>query len=566
MAAGGGEHPWSLPSALDAGDINALDGHVPPAIARVLVKRGIDTPQKLSALLDPPHKLPYDPLRISGMDTALKRLSAAMNDGERVGVFGDFDVDGITGTAIICEGLSSFGIPVTPYLPHRVDEGHGLSNRAIDTLAEQGVTLIITVDTGITSFEEVDYAKSLGVDVIITDHHLPHDGVPNAVTCLNPKIPGGDYPFFELCGAGIGFKLIQGLFESHGQPWDPALLELAALGTIADLVPLLDENRYLVQEGLRELANTRRPGLRALYSSARVDPGEITAETVSFQIAPRLNSAGRMGDAMDSFRLLTTTSTEEASALTHKLESLNIERRAATEEANAIASGLVEDLGELPSLLVISDERFLRGVSGLIAGRLVDKYRRPAMVIAVEGEYSVASGRSIPEFDILAAIESCEDLLVRFGGHSQAAGLTIATDAIPQLKSRLEAYSARSLETQGLVRKVEIDAVISLDELDEVMLRWINDLEPYGQGNPRPAFASMGVKVLETFHMGREQQHLRLRVEMNGAQFTALAFNQADKWQPNTQYVDLAYTVMHDSFRGKGAIALRLLDFRPSEG
>ena len=563
MNIGEGEHPWSLPADLET---DALSGHVPPAIAQVLVRRGIDTPQRLSALVDPPHKLPYDPLRITGMDIALKRLYAAVNNGERVGIFGDFDVDGITGTAIISEGLTSLGVPVTPYLPHRVDEGHGLSNAAIDTMSQQGVTLIVTVDTGITSFEEVDYAKSLGVDVIITDHHLPHDGVPNAVTSLNPKLPGGDYPFFELCGAGIGFKLVQGLFEFYGQPWDPGLLELAALGTIADLVPLLDENRYLVREGLRELANTRRPGLRALYSSARVDPDEITAETVSFQIAPRLNSAGRMGDPMDSFKLLTTTSLEEAGALTHKLESLNMERRAASEEAYVIADQLVEDLGELPPLLVISDERFLRGVAGLIAGRLVDRHRRPAVVFAVEGEYSVASGRSIPEFNIVAAMESCEDLLVRFGGHSQAAGLTVATKDIPQLKSRLEAYSAESLETQGLIRVVEIDAEISFDELDETMIRWINDLEPYGPGNPRPVFASMGVKVLETFHMGREQQHLRLRVEMNGARFTALAFNQADKWQPNTEFADLAFTVMNDSFRGKGAIALRLLDFKPSNG
>ena len=563
MAPDGGELPWSLPAALDTG---ALSGQVPLAIAQVLVKRGIDTPQKLSTFLDPPHRLPYDPLRISGMDTALKRLYAAASDGERVGVFGDFDVDGITGTAIIAEGLSSLGIPVTPYLPHRVDEGHGLSKKAIDTLVDQGVTLIVTVDCGITAFEEVDYAKTLGIDVIITDHHLPHDGVPNAVASLNPKMPGGNYPFFELCGAGIGFKLVQGLFEFYGQPWDPGLLELAALGTIADLVPLLDENRYLVREGLRELANTRRPGLRALYSSARIDPDDITAETVSFQIAPRLNSAGRMGDPMDSYRLLTTASPEEAGALTHKLESLNLERRAVTEEAYAIAIRRVEDLGELPSMLVISDERFLRGVAGLIAGRLVDRYRRPAVVIAVEGEYSVASGRSIPEFDIAAAIESCEDLLVRFGGHSQAAGFTVPSNAIPQLKSRLVAYSAKSLDTQGLVRKVEIDAVIGLDELDEAMVRWIDDLEPFGPGNPRPVFASLGAEVLEYTHMGREQQHLRLRVEMNGAQFTALAFNQGDKWRPSIQNVDLAYTLMKDSYRGKGAIALRLLDFRPSQG
>ncbi|PKB59166.1 MAG: single-stranded-DNA-specific exonuclease RecJ [SAR202 cluster bacterium Casp-Chloro-G2] len=558
---GGRERPWSLPATQD---ISGLSGHVPPAIARLLVKRGIDTPLKLTSLLDPPHKLPHDPLRIAGMDVALRRLYSAVNNHEKVGVFGDFDVDGITGTAIIFEGLTSLGVAVTPYLPHRVDEGHGLSNAAVDTFASDGITLIVTVDCGITAFEEVDYARTLGVDVIITDHHLPHDGVPNAVTSLNPKVPGGNYPFFELCGAGIGFKLIQGLYEFYGQPWDPGLLELAALGTIADLVPLLDENRYLVQEGLRELANTRRPGLRALYSSARVDPNDITAETVSFQIAPRLNSAGRMGDPMDSFRLLTTTSPEEAGSLTHKLESLNLERRAVTEETYEIAKAYVEDLPELPSILVVSDERFLRGVAGLIAGRLVDRYRRPAVVIAIEGETSVASGRSIPEFNIAAAFESCEDLLVRFGGHSQAAGLTVPTRDIPLLKSRLEAYSEDSLETQGLERTVEIDSVINLDELDAEAVRWIRDLEPYGPGNTRPVFATLGAKVSEYATMGREKQHLRLRVEMNGVVFTALAFNQADRWRPSTEFVDLAYTVTNDTYRGNGAIALRMLDFRPS--
>ena len=563
MTIAGHERTWSLPSALDA---SGLLGHVPPAIAQVLVKRGIDTPQELAALLDPPHRLPYDPLRIAGMDAALKRLYAAVNAGERVGAFGDFDVDGITGTAIIAEGLSSLGLQVSPYLPHRVDEGHGLSKRSIDTLATQGVTLIVTVDCGITAFEEVDYAKSHGVDVIITDHHLPHDGVPDAVASLDPKIPGGNYPFADLCGAGLAFKLVQGLFEFYGQPWDRSLLELAAMGTIADLVPLLDENRYLVREGLRELANTRRPGLRALYSSARIDPDDINAETISFQISPRLNSAGRLGDPMDSYRLLTTNSPEEAAALAHKLETLNLERRAVSQEAYAIADQLVEDLGDLPSMIVISDERFVRGVAGLIAGHLVDRHRRPAVVIAMEGEYSVASGRSIPEFDIVAAMGSCEDLLVRFGGHSQAAGLTLPTNAIPELKSRLEAYSARSLETPGPDRTLEIDAVINLADLDDEAVRWINDLEPFGPANARPVFANLGAKVLEYAHMGREQQHLRLRVEQNGAQFTALAFNQGDKWQPSTQYVDLAFTVTNDSYRGKGAIALKLLDFRPSQG
>ena len=436
MAPAAAQARWQLPPPVA---VDPLVPRVPPPVAQFLIRRGIDTPQKLDAFLNPPHKLPYDPLRLPGMDAAVRRLYKAVNEQERVGIFGDFDVDGVTGTAIIAEGLSTLGVPVTPYLPHRVDEGHGLSKDAVDHLIAEGVSLIITVDTGITAFDEVVHAKTKGADVIITDHHLPHDGLPDAIASINPKLPGGTYPFFDLCGAGLGFKLVQGLYEFYGQPWNPNLLELAALGTIADLVPMLDENRYLVSEGIRLMSQTQRPGLQALYSSARVLPEEIDGETISFQIAPRINSAGRMGNPIDSFKLLTTDSHDEAEALTRKLEALNLERREATQQAYDLAFEQVEAMAYLPAMLVVADESIPRGVAGLVAGRLSERYRRPAVVMAVEEDFAVASARSIPEFNIVDAITASQDLLVRFGGHSQAAGFTVARRSIPELATRLDA-------------------------------------------------------------------------------------------------------------------------------
>ena len=258
---------WELNQRVES---HNLPSDLPVPVAQILLRRGIDTAEKLRFFLEPPQRLPYDPLRLAGMDRALGRLHRAVNRKEKVGVFGDFDVDGITGTAILAEGLTSVGLEVVPYLPHRITEGHGLSTNAVEQLVDQGVSLIITVDCGVTSVAEVSRARQLGADVIITDHHVPHAGMPDAVAVLNPKLPGGSYPFLDLCGAGLAFKLVQGLYDFYGQPWQPSLLELAALGTIADLVPLVDENRFLVQEGLRALSRTSRPGLQALYRRAGI--------------------------------------------------------------------------------------------------------------------------------------------------------------------------------------------------------------------------------------------------------------------------------------------------------
>jgi single-stranded-DNA-specific exonuclease len=556
---------WELPAPVTG---HSLPSQLPSAIAKVLVRRGIDSADKLRIFLEPPQRLPYDPLRLAGMEPALRRIYQAINHRELVAVFGDFDVDGVTGTAIASEGLKAFGLRVLPYLPHRTEEGHGLSTAAIRRLVDQGVTLIVTVDCGVTSWEEVAYARQLGVDIIITDHHLPQSDLPVAAAIINPQLPGSSYPFFDLCGAGLAFKLAQGLYQFHGQPWDRSLLELAAMGTIADLVPLLDENRYLVQEGLAALAQTQRPGLQALYRLAGVQPGPLTTETISFQVTPRLNSPGRLGHSMDSFRLLTTTSPSEAQALAEKLEALNRQRRELTEEAMEAAHKQVLDRiesAELPAVLLVSGQEITRGLAGLVAGRLAETFHRPAVAMAVEDDRVVGSGRSIPELDIFEAFSGCQDLFLRFGGHSQAAGFTLSKDKLPLLEDRLTGIVEKALAPLELQPTLTVDAEIGFEELSGGLRGWLSKLEPFGPGNRQPLFLTRRARVLETQYVGKTGQHVKLKVAQGNEQGVALAFNEAQRWVDGTSEVDLVYSLILDRWQGVERLTLKVLDFRPTE-
>ncbi len=566
MSASAAAARWLFPLP---SEVTGLPSDLPSPVARILAARGIDTSEKLNHFLNPSH-LPYDPGRLPGMDVAVARLRRAVNQGESVGVFGDFDVDGITGTAIMAEGLRSLGAFPIPYLPNRSGEGHGLSKNAIDALISAGATLIVTVDCGITDADEVAYAAGRGAEVIITDHHVPPDGLPKALACVNAKLPESEYPFAELCGAGLAFKVIHGLHQSWQVPFDPALLELAALGSIADLVPLVDENRYLVSEGVERMRHTRRPGLLALCEVARLSPGDINSENISFQITPRLNAAGRMGDAADSYRLLTTGSDEEAGALAEKLEGMNRQRRVATEEATKLAFERVEAMPHLPSMLVVAEESIPQGVAGLAAARLAERYRRPAAVLSVKGSEAVASARSIPEFNLVEAIAASSGLLVRYGGHAQAAGFTVSTNRIGEVAEQLDAYAAERLGQMDLSPTLEIDAAVTLPDITPDVWDWLTALEPFGKGNRRPLFASLNVAVKEARYMGQSQQHLRLRVEQDGREITALAFNQAADWQaisgvPGTTRLDLAYTLMMDNWHGQSSLVLRVSKLRLAE-
>ena len=561
--------PWQLRNPAPGDHADNLRPFLPAAAARVLEARGISTLEQLHLFLQPPHRLPYCPMRLSGMEAALKRLVSAINrtssgpGAGKVGIVGDFDVDGITGAAILAEGLEDCGLQTEPYLPHRVAEGHGLSAEAVEYLAGKGVELIVTVDCGVSSCEEVELAGRLGIDVIVTDHHVPPEVPPRATAIINPRMPGSEYPYPHLCGAGLAFKLMQGLYQLQGRPLPPSLAELAALGTIADLVPLLDENRYLVKEGLVELGRTRRPGLQAMYRIAGLEEKAITAETVSFQIAPRLNAAGRMGHAYDSLRLLTTRSEQEADTLAYQLEAQNRERQSLTRRVFAKSMAYVESLDRLPSFIIVSDPEITPGVAGLVAGRMAEAFGRPSVALAsVNHDSLMASGRSIPGFNLIEALNRCADLFVRHGGHPQAAGFTMIRQNLPSLAARLEDIASRQLGNAPIEQPLEVDTEIRFDELTPELVDLLNRLEPFGEANPKPRFMTCDVAVTRFFRMGDAGQHLKLLVNDGRMNFQALAFNRAEEWPEGANRVDLVYTLSIDRWKGKEQLNLIVEDFR----
>jgi single-stranded-DNA-specific exonuclease len=570
---------WNLPPDPEDAETAGLPADLPRGLAQVLLARGINSREKLRFFLEPPHRLPYCPLRLSGMEPALQRLhraivgveetGAAGEGKETVGIVGDFDVDGVTGTAILTEGLADFGVAAIPYLPHRVTEGHGLSADAVNLLGEQGATLLITVDCGVSSNTEVALARQRGIDVIITDHHVPPADAPEAVAIINPRMPGNEYPYPELCGAGLAFKLMQGLYQRHGRPTPRRLLELAALGTIADLVPLRDENRYLVREGLQELARTQRPGLCALYQLAGIQASAIDAETVSFQIAPRINSPGRMGHARDSLSLLTTHCPEEAANLAERLEELNLERRELTQQVYAAAQADVESRENLPPIILVTNPQLTPGVAGLVAGRLAESFHRPAIALASidesDGDNLMASGRSIPAFNLVKAFTACADLFVRYGGHAQAGGFTIAKENLPLLEQRLTAIAGEILDESDLQPVLSIDAEINLADLTPYFLNRLAQLEPFGPENQQPVFLSRKLQVIEARRIGNRNQHLKLQVRQGKRRYLALAFNRAEEWDDGASTIDLAYSIRVDYWRGVKRVNLMVADFRPAE-
>lgn len=551
---------------------HSLPKHVPPVVARVLASRGIDTAEKLQFFLQPPHRLPYDSVRLKGVDQALQRLYQAIQGGEKVGIFGDFDLDGVSGTAIIAEALNALGATTLPYLPHRVDEGHGLSKDALKHLADAGASLVVTVDCGVTSVSEVAEARRMGMEVIITDHHTPQSQLPEASAVINPKLPGVAYPFLELSGAGVAFKLMQGLYQFYGQPWNRSLLELAVLGTIADLVPLVDENRFIVQQGLKELSRTRRQGLLALYRRAGITPGFINTESVSFQIAPRLNAPGRIGHAIDSFNLLTTSSESEAEALADKLEALNQSRRELTETAFTMAVQLVRQRQPLPSMILVADSTFTPAINGLVAGRLVEMFHRPSAALSLGEDAMVASVRSIPEFNIVEALDRCQDLLLRYGGHARAAGFTVSREKLPLLEARLNSLAGDASRDQELQPKLIFDTEAKLSDWTPEAFQWLVALEPFGMANHQPVFLTRGVRLLESWYVGKSKQHLKLRLSDGVREWPAVAFNQAERWdaeygsQPKYPYIDLVYTISNEHWQDKETWTLKALHLEPSSG
>ncbi|NQT05072.1 MAG: single-stranded-DNA-specific exonuclease RecJ [Dehalococcoidia bacterium] len=537
---------------------------IPPLITQLLFNRGLKEPAQVASFLDADESLSNDPLLLTDMHLAIARIYRALLSGEPIAIYGDYDADGITATALLVQGLSALGGTVIPYIPHRLTEGYGLKTTALENLRQQGIGLVVTVDCGITSLSEVKKAQRMGLDIVITDHHTPLPEMPPAVAIVNPKLAGSAYPFTELTGVGVAFKLLQALYQSIGRGGQlEELVDLAALGTVADMSPLLGENRYLVKEGLKLMNRSPRLGIRALIEQAELSGGILDAECISWVIAPRLNAAGRMENAMASYKLLMTDSPTEARRLARWLEQKNAERQKLTASTVARARQQVLSQGISP-LLVASDGDYFLGIAGLVASRLADEFYRPTLVVRTGEKVSSGSCRSIPEFNIIAALTESRHLLSQFGGHSQAAGFTLPTRNLPRLEETLLNLATDQLRGVDLRPTIDIDAEVALPDLGGDTFQMTQQLAPFGRGNPLPTYLSRRVEVMDCRTMGNGGEHLRFRLGQGGTRWDGVAFRLGNYLADVAPALDIVYNLEIDRWRGKETLRLNIMDFAPA--
>ena len=550
---------WRLRPPPPAGFSESLG--LPPFLAHLVHGRGIRDRGGLARYLAPDAGLFHDPMLLPDIGRAVDRLLRAKRDGEVVAVFGDFDVDGLTGTALLVEAFSGLGVKSIPYIPDRVAEGHGLNGEAVTRLRDGGASVMVTVDCGVGSDDEVSLASTLGMDTVITDHHAIGENLPPAAAVVNPSRADSFYPHATLTGVGIALKLAQALYADRGLPVPDRLFELAALGTVADVAPLTGENRYIVKTGLECMNRTDHPGLKAVVARSGLTPGGLDEESLSFKIIPRLNAAGRLGDASLSLRLLTASSPQEAAPLAAELERLNDERRVLSREAIDEAVAQVGPFSEAtPPVLVVESDVWRPGILGLVANSLAERYDRPAVAVAVEDWTCRASARSVPGFDIVDALEKNSGLLRRFGGHPQAAGFSMASADLPRLKAGLEAV-ARDAVFAKPEPALDVDCEIAPAVLNQRNLGFIQRMRPFGAGNPQPVFLTRRARILQARRVGAASDHLKMRISHGGRAWGAIAFKQGDRLAASGDHIDVVYRATMNDWGGTPSLELEVVDF-----
>jgi single-stranded-DNA-specific exonuclease len=536
---------------------------VHPVVRQVLYNRGLTTAAAAREFLAGDGAPLHDPRQLYGMDRAIARLRRALQAGETVAVHGDFDVDGVTATAILVEGLGVAGIQTVPHLPQRTVTGYGLQAETVERLAAEGVSLVVTGDTGTRARDAVRRAAELGVDVVVTDHHLPGDDLPPAVAVINPRQASCAYPFKDLSGAGVAWKVVQALAQEDLLPVGAAegLLDLVALGTIGDVSPLRGENRVLVQRGLRLLADSPRPGIRALLGPGGRRP--VDERTVAFSIGPRLNAAGRMDDPRLALELLLTGDAQRAAELARLLGERNEERQRLTEAVLQEARRQARGLDGQP-LLVLRGDGWPGGVIGLVAGRIAEEFGRPAFVVDVGPEACRGSGRAAEGVDLVALLTGCADLLLEFGGHAQAAGFAARTQDLDALVGRLLDQMGRGPAPAPPV--VVADQALAEGELDWALYGALLPLRPFGQGNPPPLFFTPGLRLLEARPVGASGRHLRVRLRFGKEVFTAFGPDLGPRAPDLARrgHLDVLYALDSSTWEGLESLELRLHDVRPA--
>lgn len=545
--------------------LSADTGGYHPLIKQLLHNRGITESAQVELFMSNDVRVEADPWLMPDMDRAVNRVYQALMAGDTIAVYGDFDADGVTATAVLVQGLTALGGKLIPYIPHRTYEGYGLRVSAIEKLREQGVRLIITVDTGISAYAEVERAHKMGIDVVVTDHHVPPEKIPPASAVVNPKRTDSHYPYYDLAGVGVAYKLLQALVSGRGRPEiAEGVLDLVALGTVTDMVTLTGENRFWVKRGLEILNNSTRLGLQRLIDNSRLQSGKLDAQGISWVLGPRINAAGRMDHATTSYQLLMTEDTKEADMLATMLESRNADRLKQTGELMERADKDIVASGIEQPILLSAGEDYPAGVMGLVAGRLTDRYYRPVILFRQGKDTCRGSGRSIREFDLMDALDQCQDLLSNYGGHTMAAGFNVSARNLPEFKQRMMDMAAKKLTGLDLRPRINIDAEVSLAMFGGDMYSKLQQLAPFGTGNPLPCFVSRGVNVLDRRQMGGQNEHLRLKLRQDNTTWDAVGFGLGTNFSELTARIDIVYNLEMDYWNGEETLRLNLQDFAPS--
>jgi single-stranded-DNA-specific exonuclease len=575
---------WLLPS-LDPAAVAALasSAGVPIPVASQLLQRGVADATEAAHFLHPALDHLLDPYGLHGMADAVARIQQAIAASEPILIYGDYDVDGTTAIVLLKTAIEILGGTVRYHIPHRLRDGYGMQAEVLTRAAAEGVRLVISVDTGIRAFAAADEAARLNLDLIVTDHHLPDaaTGLPRALAVLNPNQPDCAYPCKHLCGAGVAFKLAQALLEAPAasprvdpqrarEKLLPSFLKMLVIATVADAVPLLGENRVIASLGIDGLRRPVNVGLRALLAVAQLDPAKrgLTATDIGFRIGPRINAAGRMDIASEVVELFTTRDPARARELAQKLDQLNTDRRAAeaavlTQIDAMLAAGTVDQLG----CLVIDGEGWHRGVLGILASRVVERTGRPALVLSHEDGEAHGSGRSIPGFHLLEALESCHDVFVRFGGHAHAVGFSLTSARVPELRERLQQHATTRLTPQILERKLDCSAELPLHQIDTSFYQSLRLLEPYGMGNEEPVFIARNL-ILDTPPQIMKDEHIRMRIRDDQTVMKALGWRWAERVRAlaldTGSRIDLAYRLRMNEHPDFGGLELEIVDLRPT--
>lgn len=565
-------YQWIPPDNVDINKLSILSNQlkIHPIIARILFNRKIDSKEKVEKYFNNDLEELYDPFLMPGMETAVNRIIKALRDGEQIVIYGDYDVDGVTSVSILYDGIFRLGGKVSFFIPNRFKEGYGVSLQGIKNIIHRKVSLIITVDCGITAIEEVAYARQKNIDVIVCDHHEPGEQLPDAIAVLDPKLKGSTYPFKELAGCGVAFKLLQAITFKIGSDKDYAskYLDLVAIGTAADIVQLLDENRIIVRKGLEIINQSPRPGIYALLESSGLLNRELTVNAIVFILAPRLNAVGRISNAKKAVHLLNTDSIQQGRNIARILENENKARKSIDEVTFEEAKAIVErdvDL-EKKRVLVIAKEDWHPGVIGIVSSRLMEKFNRPTILISIQDGVGKGSARSTLNFDIYNAFSKLKNLLVNFGGHRYAAGLTIMPDKIADLDREVNSLSVQDIPVAEVSPKLNLDAEIKLDQLNASFFNGLKKLAPFGPGNMRPVFVTYNLETYGNI-LVVGNNHLKVKFKQKGVVLDAIGYNlgeYADLIRKPDSKINCAYVLEETKWNGQNTIQMRIKDFEVS--